>query len=118
VAEIWQIFALQSACPAFTPTFQAPIPDILPKEARCTRALSLSRLAYDLETARRPGLTALQLAFMPSGTLFSARRQASSPWPFRPRPSHRPSRDPACRAGSMTEPPPAPTSISPRHCRI
>ena len=52
VSEIWQIyvliFLLQSASAAFTPTFQATIPDVLPDEADYTRALSLSRLAYDL----------------------------------------------------------------------
>ncbi|KKN02535.1 hypothetical protein LCGC14_1116810, partial [marine sediment metagenome] len=53
VSEVWQvyvlIFLLQSASAAFTPTFQATIPDVLPEEDRYTRALSLSRLAYDLE---------------------------------------------------------------------
>jgi MFS family permease len=52
VTEVWQvyvlifIFALQSCSAAFTPTFQATIPDVLPDEAEYTRALSLSRLAY------------------------------------------------------------------------
>src|SRR5918995_3647891 len=45
VTEVWQIyvliFALQSASAAFTPTFQATIPDILPEEEDYTRALSL-----------------------------------------------------------------------------
>lgn len=53
VDAVWQvyllIFLLQSASAAFTPTFQATIPDILPDEEEYTRALSLSRLAYDLE---------------------------------------------------------------------
>ncbi|WP_327021631.1 hypothetical protein [Klebsiella quasipneumoniae] len=52
VTQIWEIyiliFILQSASAAFTPTFQATIPDILPDEREYTRALSLSRLAYDL----------------------------------------------------------------------
>ncbi len=52
VDQIWQIyvliFLLQSASAAFTPPFQATIPDILPNERDYTRALSLSRLAYDL----------------------------------------------------------------------
>ena len=47
VTEIWQIYALiflmQSASAAFTPTFQATIPDLLPDERVYTRALSLSR---------------------------------------------------------------------------
>src|SRR5690606_1573395 len=49
VTEIWQvyvlIFVLQSASAAFTPTFQATIPDVLADEKDYTRALSLSRLA-------------------------------------------------------------------------
>ena len=59
VTEVWQvyvlIFLLQSASAAFTPTFQATIPDILPEEKDYTRALSLSRLAYDLESLAQPG---------------------------------------------------------------
>lgn len=43
VSEVWQvyllIFLLQSASAAFTPTFQATIPDVLPEE-RTTRARS------------------------------------------------------------------------------
>ena len=58
VTEVWQvyllIFLLQSASAAFTPTFQATIPDVLPDEARYTRALSLSRLAYDSGEHRQP----------------------------------------------------------------
>jgi len=58
VSEVWQvyilIFVLQSASAAFTPTFQATIPDILPEEDRYTHALSLSRLAYDLEKDHQP----------------------------------------------------------------
>src|SRR5690606_22300088 len=54
VTEVWQIyvliFVLQSASAAFTPTFQATIPDILPDEDDYTRALSLLRLAYDLDS--------------------------------------------------------------------
>ena len=65
VDQIWQvyllIFALQSASAAFTPTFQATIPDILPDEAEYTRALSLSRLAYDLESLLSPMLAAALL---------------------------------------------------------
>lgn len=74
VTEVWQVYALifllQSASAAFTPTFQATIPDILPEEDRYTRALSLSRLAYDLENIISPTLAALLLAVMASGTLF------------------------------------------------
>jgi MFS family permease len=74
VTEVWQvyvlIFLLQSASAAFTPMFQATIPDILPDEARYTRALSLSRLAYDLENIVSPMLAALLLAVVSYNTLF------------------------------------------------
>ena len=74
VTEIWQvyvlIFLLQSASAAFTPTFQATIPDVLPDETRYTRALSLSRLAYDLENIVSPTLAALLLAVMSYNSLF------------------------------------------------
>ena len=65
VDQIWQIyllvFLLQSASAAFTPAFQATIPDILPDEAEYTKALSLSRLAYDLENLISPALAAALL---------------------------------------------------------
>ncbi len=74
VTQIWQlyllIFVLQSASAAFTPTFQATIPDVLPEESRYTRALSLSRLAYDLENIFSPTLAALLLALMSYDALF------------------------------------------------
>lgn len=74
VTEVWQvyvlIFLLQSASAAFTPTFQATIPDVLPEEARYTRALSLSRLAYDLENIVSPTLAAILLAMMSYNSLF------------------------------------------------
>lgn len=74
VSEVWQvyvlIFVLQSASAAFTPTFQATIPDILPQEERYTRALSLSRLAYDLENVISPMLAAILLAFISYQALF------------------------------------------------
>ena len=74
VTEVWQvyvlIFLLQSASAAFTPTFQATIPDVLPEEDRYTRALSLSRLAYDLENIISPALAAVLLAVMNYNALF------------------------------------------------
>ena len=74
VTEVWQvyvlIFVLQSASAAFTPTFQATIPDILPEEERYTRTLSLSRLAYDLENLISPMIAALLLAFVSYQALF------------------------------------------------
>ncbi|MDO9487124.1 MAG: MFS transporter [Sphingomonadaceae bacterium] len=75
VDSVWQIYALifvlQSASAAFTPTFQATIPDILPDERDYTRALSLSRLAYDLESLLSPMLAALLLSVMSFHWLFS-----------------------------------------------
>jgi H+ antiporter protein len=75
VNEIWQvyvlIFLLQSASAAFTPTFQATIPDVLPDEDEYTRALSLSRLAYDLENLISPMLAAALLSVMHFHTLFA-----------------------------------------------
>lgn len=74
VDQIWQvyvlIFALQSASAAFTPTFQATIPDVLPDEAEYTRALSLSRLAYDLESLLSPMLAAVLLSVISFHWLF------------------------------------------------
>ncbi len=76
VTEIWQIYLLiflLNACSAgFTPTFQATIPDILPDEARYTRALSLSRLAYDLENLLSPLLAAAALMVFAFDALFAA----------------------------------------------
>ena len=74
VTEVWQIylliFLLQSASAGFTPTFQATIPDILPDERDYTRALSLSRLAYDLESLLSPALAGLLLTAMSFHWLF------------------------------------------------
>lgn len=74
VTEIWQvyvlIFVLQSASAAFTPTFQATIPDILPDEREYTRALSLTRLAYDLESVISPMLAAALLTMVSFHSLF------------------------------------------------
>ncbi|MGU3496648.1 MFS transporter [Xanthobacteraceae bacterium A53D] len=75
VSEIWQvyvlIFVLQSASAAFTPTFQATIPDVLPDERHYTRALSLSRLAYDLESVVSPMLAAALLTVISFHSLFA-----------------------------------------------
>lgn len=75
VTEVWQvyvlIFALQSASAAFTPTFQATIPDVLPDEKEYTRALSLSRLAYDLESVVSPMLAAALLTVISFHNLFA-----------------------------------------------
>lgn len=75
VTQVWQvyvlIFVLQSASAAFTPTFQATIPDVLPEERDYTRALSLSRLAYDMESLTSPMLAAALLSVINFHWLFS-----------------------------------------------
>ncbi len=75
VSEVWQvyvlIFVLQSASAAFTPTFQATIPDVLPAENDYTNALSLSRLAYDLESLVSPALAAALLTAISFPSLFA-----------------------------------------------
>lgn len=74
VDAVWQvyvlIFVLQASSAAFTPTFQATIPEVLPRERDYTRALSLSRLAYDLESLLSPLLAAALLAVVGYSTLF------------------------------------------------
>jgi len=76
VTEVWQIylliFLLSAFSAGFTPTFQATIPDILPDESQYTRALSLSRLAYDLENLLSPALAAAALALLTYDSLFAA----------------------------------------------
>ena len=75
VAEAWQVYALMTvlyvASAAFTPAFQAMIPDLLPDETEYTKALSLSRLAADLESVASPVLAALLLAVMSYSNLFA-----------------------------------------------
>ncbi|MDO4610620.1 MFS transporter [Corynebacterium sp.] len=74
VTATWQIyvlvFVLQAASATFTPTFQSVIPDVLPDEGEYTSALSLSRLAYDLEAIVSPMLAAALLLVVPSSALF------------------------------------------------
>ncbi|MFB9659632.1 MFS transporter [Glycomyces mayteni] len=75
VTEVWQVYGLvlvlQSASAAFTPTFQAVIPEILPDEADYTKALSLSRLAYDMESLFSPALAAALLSLVGYQWLFT-----------------------------------------------
>ncbi|GAB3534772.1 MFS transporter [Arthrobacter tecti] len=74
IDQAWQIyilvFILQSASATFTPAFQSLIPVVLPKERDYTRALSLSRLAYDLEALLSPVLAAALLTLMSYSNLF------------------------------------------------
>ena len=74
IDQVWQIyvlvFVLQSASATFTPAFQALIPGVLPEEKDYTKALSLSRLAYDLESLVSPLLAAALLTVMSFHNLF------------------------------------------------
>ncbi|MGW1681859.1 MFS transporter [Saccharopolyspora sp. NPDC002376] len=74
VDQIWQIyllvFLLQAASAAFTPVFQATIPDLLTDEDDYTNALSLSRLAYDSERLVSPALATAALTLVGLNTLF------------------------------------------------
>ena len=76
VTEVWQVFVLifliNAAAAGFTPVFQATIPDILPDEGQYTRALSLSRLAYDLENLLSPTAAAVALIWLTHDALFAA----------------------------------------------
>lgn len=75
VDQVWQvyvlIFALQAASAGFTPAFQAVIPDVLKDEGEYTNALSLLRLAEDLEQVASPILAAALLTVVGFPVLFA-----------------------------------------------
>ncbi|WP_280385755.1 MFS transporter [Nocardia wallacei] len=75
VGEVWQIyvliFVLQAASATFTPAFQSVIPSVLTEEGDYTRGLSLSRLAYDLESLLSPVLAGALLTVMSYNLLFA-----------------------------------------------
>ena len=74
VTETWQtyllVFVLQSASATFTPAFQSLIPAVLPQARDYTRALALSRLAYDLEALLSPTIAAVLLTVISYNNLF------------------------------------------------
>lgn len=74
VDQVWQvyvlIFALQAASAGFTPAFQAVIPGVLKDEGNYTNALSLLRLAEDLEQVASPILAAALLTVVGFPVLF------------------------------------------------
>ncbi|MEU1226221.1 MFS transporter [Streptomyces sp. NPDC005828] len=74
VTEVWHIYVLigllQAASAAFTPTFQAVIPDIVTDEADYTRALSASQVASTMESLLSPVLAAVALTFLSFDRLF------------------------------------------------
>lgn len=75
VDQVWQIyvliFLLQAASAGFTPAFQAVIPDILKDEGDYTNALSLLRLAEDLEQLASPLIAAALLTVVSFPVLFA-----------------------------------------------
>ena len=80
VTEVWQIYALifllNLFSAGFKPVFAATIPDIVTDDRGYTRALSMSRLAYDLENLLSPLLAGLALLFMTYTGLFMANSAA------------------------------------------
>ncbi|GAA5107967.1 MFS transporter [Haloechinothrix salitolerans] len=75
VTSVWQVYVLigvlQAASAAFTPTFQAVLPDILPDQRDYTRALSASQLAASMETLLSPALAAAVLTVASFHWLFA-----------------------------------------------
>lgn len=75
VDQVWQIyvliFFLQAASAGFTPAFQAVIPDVLKDEHDYTNALSLLRLAEDLEQLASPMLAVALLTVVSFPVLFA-----------------------------------------------
>ncbi|MFK4547143.1 putative MFS family arabinose efflux permease [Streptomyces tendae] len=74
VTEVWHVYVLigllQAASAAFTPTYQAVIPDIVTDESAYTRALSASQVASTMESLLSPVLAAVALAFLSFDRLF------------------------------------------------
>lgn len=80
VTAVWQIylliFLLNLFSAGFKPVFSATIPEVLTDEAQYTRALSYSRLAYDLENLLSPALAGMALLFFGYTGLFMANSAA------------------------------------------
>jgi len=74
ITEVWHVYVLvgllQASSAAFTPTFQAVIPDIVTDPSDYTRALSASQVAYTMESLLSPVLAAVALSFMSFSWLF------------------------------------------------
>ncbi|MET7755209.1 MFS transporter [Streptomyces sp. NPDC005389] len=128
VSRVWQVYVLilllQAASAAFTPAFQATIPQVLPDERDYTGALSLARLAYDLESLASPVLAAALLTVVPYAWLFAGTatgfvasallvRTTALPAPasgldpasrLDPAPDHDPDSDPGPGAAACGEP--------------
>ena len=76
VTQVWQIylliFLLNLFSAGFKPVFAATIPDVVPEDRQYTRALAMSRLAYDLENLLSPLFAGIALLFMTYSGLFIA----------------------------------------------
>ncbi|MCL6271321.1 MFS transporter [Sansalvadorimonas sp. 2012CJ34-2] len=76
VSEIWHIYllilAINSCSAGFTPVYQSVLPQVLPDKQQYMKALSWSRLAYDLEQLLSPTLAGLLLTVMSFRGLFIA----------------------------------------------
>lgn len=74
VDQVWQVYALifllQAASAGFTPAFQAVIPDVLTTDEGYTNALSLLRIAEELEQLVSPILAAALLTVVSFPVLF------------------------------------------------
>ena len=64
------IFLLSLFSAGFKPVYAATIPELLPNERQYTRALAMSRLAYDLENVLSPTFAALALFYLSYTGLF------------------------------------------------
>ncbi|WP_239993582.1 MFS transporter [Photobacterium kishitanii] len=75
VTQVWQVYGLMfaiNACSAgFSPLFQSTLPTVLPNKHQYATALSLSRMAYDLEQIISPILVALLLTIIQFKLLFT-----------------------------------------------
>lgn len=75
VDQVWQFYVLivivSAASAGFTPAFQALIPDIFEDEETYTQALSLHRLAYEIEAVFSPLLAGVLLTIVSYSALFA-----------------------------------------------
>jgi MFS family permease len=75
VDQPWQFYVLivvvSAASAGFTPAFQAIIPDIFEDEETYTEALSIHRLAYEIEAVFSPMLAGLLLTAVSFSALFA-----------------------------------------------
>lgn len=74
VTEVWEVYVLMlliNVCSAgFTPMFQSTLPLVLVDKKQYAKALSFSRMAYDLEQIFSPMLTAVLLSLIGFRHLF------------------------------------------------